>query len=415
MISLVLAFICWFLVIQIDDPKETKTFANIPVTLVNTELLDKEDKVYEVLDNTDTVRVSVTAPNSVINQLSASDIVAEADVSKLTDINTIAITYSSLNDGVDSFRGDHDVVRLNIEQKSSKWIRVQYTTVGEVADGYMVSKSSLDQTMIEVTGPESAVEQISYASVQLDVTDATNNLSANVEAQLCKEDGEVVEFSNVAKNVNYIHVSVEILATKTVPIEMTVTGTPKEGFLATGVTECEPSTVTIAGTASALAGISKISIPEESTDITDAEADVVNTVNLRELLPDNIRLADSSFNGKATVTVYVEPQVEKTLTIPGENISLQNVPDGWTAELEEQADGYEVDIAGLAAQVDLITDSAVTAAADVAAWMTEEKLQELTAGTYSLPVTVQLPEGMEDTVEIETSITVKVIFSKIEE
>ena len=67
--SLVLAFVLWFLVIQIDDPSDSTTFYNIPVTLKSTELLEKENKVYEVLDGTDSINVTVRAPRSVIKQM----------------------------------------------------------------------------------------------------------------------------------------------------------------------------------------------------------------------------------------------------------------------------------------------------------------------------------------------------------
>ena len=101
--SLVLAFVLWFLVAQIYDPKDTVTFNNIQVRLINTELLDEEGKVYEVLDNSNLVRVTVTGPQSIVkSELRRSDIVAEADMSKLTDINTIAITYYCENVSNDS-------------------------------------------------------------------------------------------------------------------------------------------------------------------------------------------------------------------------------------------------------------------------------------------------------------------------
>ena len=64
--SLLLAFVLWFLVVQIDDPSDSTTFYNVPVNLTNTELLEKENKVYEVLNGTDTIRVTVRAPRSVI-------------------------------------------------------------------------------------------------------------------------------------------------------------------------------------------------------------------------------------------------------------------------------------------------------------------------------------------------------------
>lgn len=64
--SLVLAFVLWFLVAQIYDPKDTVTFNNIQVRLINTDLLEQEGKVYEVLDNSNLVRVTVTGPQSIV-------------------------------------------------------------------------------------------------------------------------------------------------------------------------------------------------------------------------------------------------------------------------------------------------------------------------------------------------------------
>ena len=54
---------------------------------------------------------------------------------------------------------------------------------------------------------------------------------------LYDKDGKVVEHENLVKNVNYVHISVEVLATKEVPVELNVSGTPGEGYLATGVVE----------------------------------------------------------------------------------------------------------------------------------------------------------------------------------
>ena len=260
--SLVLAFILWFLVVTINNPKDTTSFSNIRVNLINTELLDEENKVYEVLDNTDVVRVTVEAPRSIIQQLRASDIVAEADVSKLTDINTIAITYYVQNADTVSIEGNHDVVRLSVEDKASKWVRLTSNVVGEVADGYMIANASPDQTMIEVTGPESAVERVSYAKVEIDVSGATTDLSANVEIKLYDKQDNPIEQDNLVKNVDYAHMSVYVLATKEVPIELNVMGEPAEGYMTTGVVESAPTTVKIAGTPSALANVNKISIPQ---------------------------------------------------------------------------------------------------------------------------------------------------------
>lgn len=411
LISLVLAFVLWFLVVQIEDPQDKRTFSDIPVRLINTELLDAENKVYEVLDNTDTVRVTVRAPGSIISGLRASDIIAEADMSKLTDINTIMISYSIQNAEVDSITGDHDVVRLNVEDRATKWISVQYTTVGEPAEDYIVAGVSLQQNRIEVTGPESVVEQISYAGIEIDVSGAASNMAMNAELMLYDREGNLIEAATVSKNVSAIYTSVEILATKEVPIELNVTGTPKTGFLATGVEESVPATVKIAGSVSALSNVTKISIPEEVLDITDADADVVKTINIREYLPDNVKLADSSFNGRVTVTVYIEPILEETYQLDAEDFDIVNIPTGFTVELAEQNQPYELKLSGLEAALSGVQQEALRGTVDIAAWMAEEEIEELEAGNYQIPATFSLPEGVAG----ENEIILYLSFSKAEE
>ena len=409
--SLLLAFVLWFLVVQIDDPSDSTTFYNIPVTLKNTELLEKENKVYEVLDNTDSIRVSVRGPRSVIKQLRSADIVAEADMSRLTEVNTIAINLSVPNAEVDSVTSSPDVLRLSVEEKASKWVRVQYSTSGEVAEGYMIASASPDQTIIEVSGPKSAVERISYAGIDIDVSGAMTSLSANVEAMLYDSDGKQLDLSGVTKNVNYVHMSVEVLATKEVPIELNVMGEPAEGYLATGILESNPATVKIAGTSGTLSGIRKIAIPAEKMDITGADSDVVNVINIKEYLETmNVRLADSSFNGRITATAYVEPVYTKTFEIPESNISVINVPEGLTAVLPEE-ETIKVEVSGLEAVVTALQQTAIRGIIDVSAWMEEEGHTELKGKTYSVPITFRL----EDEVTVEEKIAIKITFKELEE
>ena len=413
LISVMIAVVLWFLVVIADNPKETRTFANIPVTLTNVELLEKENKVYEVLDNSDSVRVTVEVPRSDLDKLRASDIVAEADVSRLTDINTIPITYSVLNVGVDSdsVKGDHDVVRLNIEQKVSKWVKVKYITKGEVAEGYIVADTTADQTLIEVSGPESAVNRIDHAGVEIDVAEATRSQSANVEVLLYDAENQVLEFENVLKNVNYVHMEVEVLAVKTVPVEVSASGTPAAGFLATGVVESNPAEVRIAGSASALGNISRIAIPKERIILDGAEGDVVNVINIRDLLPENVRLADSDFNGRVTVTAYVEPEMERTLQIPKGNVNIVNIPEELTAEISDKEEYFELKISGLEAVVSLEDQNAIAGTADINAWMVEEGIDELLPGTYDIPIYF----GISEAVKLEGEVKAEITFAKVAE
>lgn len=406
--SLVLAFVLWFLVAQIYDPKDTVTFNNIQVRLINTELLDEEGKVYEVLDNSNLVRVTVTGPQSIVkSELRRSDIVAEADMSKLTDINTIAITYYCENVSNDSveIKGNHDSVRLSVEDKTSKWIKLESNTIGEVASGYMIGNVTLDQTNIEVTGPKSAISQVDHAGVDINVTDSTSSLSANVDIKLYDADGNELTLESVKKNVNSAHMTVEVLATKEVPVEIEYMGVPEDGYMATGEVESSVPTVRIAGTASALVGISAITVPEDRMNIAGQSSDLVDIINLKEYLPSNVRLANKSFDGKITATVYIEPIDTKDLTIPADNISITGVPDGMEAEVTSTAEEYNITVSGLTRNVSILRDSSVTGVLDLNQWMEDNGLEELTPGNYTIPVTFNLSEDI--TVDTDVNIHIR--------
>lgn len=406
--SLVLAFVLWFLVAQIYDPKDTVTFNNIQVRLINTDLLDEEGKVYEVLDNSNLVRVTVTGPQSIVkSELRRSDIVAEADMSKLTDINTIAITYYCENVSNDSveIKGNHDSVRLSVEDKTSKWIKLESNTIGEVASGYMIGNVTLDQTNIEVTGPKSAISQVDHAGVDINVTDSSSSLSANVDIKLYDADDNELTLETVKKNVNSAHMTVEVLATKEVPVEIEYMGVPEDGYMATGEVESSVPTVRIAGTASALAGISAITVPEDRMNITGQSGDLVDIINLKEYLPSNVRLADKNFDGKITATVYIEPIVTKDLTIPADNISITGVPDDMEAEITSTAEEYNTTVSGLSRDVSILRDSSVTGVLDLNQWMEDNGLEELTPGNYTIPVTFNLSEDI--TVDTDVNIHIR--------
>ncbi len=413
--SLLLAFLLWLVIVQMGDPQDTDYF-NVSVHLINTELLDREDKVYEVLDDTDAVRVTVRAPKSVLKDLREADIVAEADVSLLTEINTVPISFSIPNLGKNdsaaiSITGNHNVVRLNVEDRDSKYVSLIGDTTGEVAEGYIVAGISTDQNRIEVSGPESAVAQVKYAGVVMDVSGATSNLSANMEILLWDAEGNQLDQKNIVKNVNYVRTSVEVLATKQVPIQIEYSGVPAEGYMATGETASDPDSVLIAGTTAELANVSRIVVPGEKINISGESGDVVETVNLKEYLPSNVQFADSEFNGRITATVYILPVEERTLDIPAENLRIVNLPEGFEAQWQEDVESYALRLRGLEAVLDTLRPSEIQGTVDIAAWMKARNMTTLRAGTYSVPVTFDLAEGT----IAQNEITVQLSINRVNE
>ena len=117
LLALVLAFVMWILVAQINNPVRTLSFSNVRVTLVNTESLEAQGKVYQILDNTNIANVTVRAPESVISSISAADISAVADFSEITEDGTVPIVYTL--DRAESIVADHGSLLVSVENKKT--------------------------------------------------------------------------------------------------------------------------------------------------------------------------------------------------------------------------------------------------------------------------------------------------------
>lgn len=412
--SLIAAVLLWLLVMNIEDPEDQRSYYNIPVRLTNTELLTDANMVYEVLDRTDTVRtVTIIAPKTVRDELSASDIVAEADFSKLTVTNTVEIEFYSLryNDKIISITGSNEILKLNIEEKKMKRLAVEVQTTGEVAEGHIVSSVTPDQNRIEVTGPASAVSRIASAVVKVDVTDSTSDISTNADVILYDADGMEISMDNLSVNVNSVLVRVKILATKTVPVRYSVAGTPASGYLFTGEVAGMPEQVTIAGTASALESVRSIVIPEEHLDISNLTDNLTVNVNIADYLPDDTVLADDSFNGRAAVTVHIEREYTRNINIAADSIKITGVPDGYTVNLEDTASPYVLSVRGLRSAVEGINDASLNGTIHIPDFMEARNMEHLTEGTYE--TVVEFSFG--DEITIAQPLRVRIIITSLEE
>ncbi len=412
LISLALAFVLWFVVISIDDPVKEKTLTNIKVNLVNAEELEAKGMVWEVLDGSDVLKnVTFDAPLSVREVIEASDIVAEADLGEITVAETVAIEFScpKYSGRVTNISGNISNVKLSVEEKKSKWIDIKYNLIGEVAEGYVIGDVTLEQNRLEIEGPESKIGEVAKAVVDVNVAGVSGGtMSIRVDIHLKDAEGNDVVYPTITKNTDTVRVTVDVHATKEVPIEYQVTGTPAEGYLATGETEITPERILISGTSTTLNRISKITIPANVIDITGATADLEQLVDLKNYLQ-GADFADEDFEGKAQVTVYVEPVAEKKISLNRNNLTIMNMPEGFVANFAETVNMPMVTLLGL--EKDLASVEDLTGIVDVAAYMELLDMEEMVSGVYTMPVTLEIPEGLEQ----EDPITVHLEFLTEEE
>ena len=389
LLSVGLAFVLWVIVAQISNPVGTVTFSNVEVTLLNADLLESQGKVYQVLDQTNFAKVTVRAPESVISTLSASDITAVADLSEISEDGTVPITYSL--DRAERIIADHDELLVTVDDKKTKYINIQYQLIGSVGEGCVQGQVKLDRNRLEVSGPASAVDRISYALVTIDIDGAVKTISADMELVLCDATGVRIDNEMIVKQTDYVTTTVTVLSTKTVPIYASVTGEPAIGYIYTGDIEVSPEVITIAGDTSVLNGIAAITITDP-VDIGSARNDITATYDLSKYLPGGVEFEDKTFDGEVAVTAYVEKMLEKNLTISTDALLIHDVPEGFEAEIVA-ADEINVRLVGLETELNAVSSESLTGIVEIESYLTANNITDIHDGDIiAIPVKFNLSE-----------------------
>ncbi|MBO4679460.1 MAG: hypothetical protein J5626_07300 [Lachnospiraceae bacterium] len=417
-VALVVAILLWYIVVNITDPTISQTYKNVHVKILNAEVITGQGNTLQVVDNTAVIpSVIIKAPRTTIQELGSNvdNIIATADMSKLLSDGVsvpIECTVSKYSERVESIRPSIDYVQVSIEKRKTIQLPLSVTTSGEVESGYIVGDRTSNQNQVRVSGPQSVVERVKAAFVDVDVSGFTGNISTSADVELFDENGEPVPMDSLELNVSSIMVNVEILATKKVPIYYSLIGMPADGYGVTGEIECTPEVVTIAGEKSKIDVISAVKIPGEELNVTGQTDNLVTIVDIQDYLPQGIRLADSSaFSGQVTLEAFIEPYIESSVTVNTKDIVFKGVPFGFYAEMADYLEKAEIKITGLKQDIEKLDQSSVVGVIDFDDYALLNNISEYQEGVYNCVLTLELPEGIRSS----DSVLIQVRLRKNEE
>jgi YbbR domain-containing protein len=399
---------------SITDPVERKVFNNIPVEIINTELITNEGKVYEVLDGTDTVNVTAIGKSSVFDYVSRDDLKAVADLSELTFMNTVGIRVSSARNNSElEFRTNIDNVKLAIEKMDRDQKVINVSTSGEPASGYVVGGITPSQNVVRYSGPESLINQIDHIDAVININGYSSDINTTADLKIYDADNNEIKNSSIKLNITTVDVAVSILATKIVPLSFVVPDEPASGYVVNGEMLSVPETVVIAGRSGVLDGVSRIVVSDPALSVEDLTESKTAIVNIRKYLPTGVQFADSSFNGNVSVTIGIEPLVTKELKVPSRNFAAGNTPENLNVTLKEakEQETYTIRISGTSAAVEAVQEESVIGVVDMDSLLQKLELTEWSAGVYQGDLTFNLP----DTVTLEKPYQMTVVLEEIEQ
>ncbi|MFW5672325.1 MAG: YbbR-like domain-containing protein [Acetivibrio ethanolgignens] len=324
LLSLFLAAIMWIVIINLDDPIIARTYQNITVDITNESAIASLGQVYDVVEGR-TVSVTVKGKRSIVDKIKAADLKASVDLSNISSFNKVEITASCEKYAYENLEitAKPKLMQITLEDRGEKQVNVKVTTTGTPADGYSVGMIEAKPVMLAISGAESVVAKIEEARVMVDVSGETETFTRKgLEPKLYDADGNEIDASRLTFNKKTVSAKVNILKTKSVPVQVTTVGTPAHGYGIYQV-DYEPKMVEIAGSDEELANIS--SIPLE-INVDGVSADVEQTIALEEQLAKGIRIVDNVES--VVVKITIKAMETREFYLNPADISTKNMPAG---------------------------------------------------------------------------------------
>ncbi|SFO36679.1 YbbR domain-containing protein [Pseudobutyrivibrio sp. JW11] len=393
-LAVVFSFLLWLVVVNIDDPTQTRTFTAV-VTVTNEDVLKSAGKLYEIKDGVNTVSFRVTAKRSIIEKLSPSDFSATADMNSLENEERIPVTIAAKSyANYITISSKQNYLYVVLEDEQTERFVIEAQTTGTIETGLTVDSVTSSPTVITVTGPEDVVSTIDKVVASANITGVTSNFTESVIPKFYDSEGEEVDSKELTLSVSTVSVSVTFSNIKTVDLVVKTSGTLDSSLTLDSI-KTDPSSVGIKGEATALNDVTSITIPDTVINLSDLTGSFTTTVDISSYLPEGITLADGS-SSKVTIYVLMSGETASTAEVSADNISLTNIPEGLAVSLD--ASSVTVNVFGTSDALSALNASSIKGTIDCT---------NLTVGE-SQTVVVQF-ENIEGVTIQNTSVTVTVI------
>jgi len=373
-IAFVLAFVVWVAAVNAADPLDVRAFpSSVPI-----EIVGLQDGLVIVDGTPATARVTIRAPGSVWDLITARDLHVEARLNGL-GVGSHDLTLVGTLDREPALITQIEPARVELvlEQAASRTLSVRASITGEPALGYRMDDPVAIPESVQLSGPASLVDQVTEVVAQTDVTGRREDIDAEAELMALDATGQTVEGVNLepatARVVTSVHQLVGYRLVAVIPI---IKGQVETGYQVSSIT-VSPTLVTVFSpdpqAVDALPGY----VETESLNLTGAQDDLEQTVGVQ--LPEGIYLA-----GNQSVVVLVQvAAIETTINVTR------------PVEIEGLAEGVYAQSSPVAASVILKGPLPVLNKLLYEDVRVVVNVERLALGSYQLtPQVIILPEGV---------------------
>lgn len=410
--SLVLAFLLWLFVINMQNPVQPQEISNIKVQITGMEELTTAGYKVKNLDEitSQNIKVIVNGPRLEIDKLTLNPqlITATLNLADYVDILTEdsiaeqAVYRMSISNEVYNVTIKDKKIPINkvyLEKTGSKELKIVANLTKDFQDKYTLIEDKvpiISPAKVNITGARTDINNVVEARVDITAKDFTEEkLTQMLPVKLYDIDGE--EITTLQVSPSLVKVSIPIGIQKTVPLKANFSGNMPQGYILSNYM-VSPSSVTIVGKADIVNSIKEIEL--EPIDKSTLTQTTMKEPTIQ--LPSGVMLLN---DGTASVSLEVEKELNFPYNLKTSEIKLN---------VEGLGEGLEYEILSNSIEVDL------SALPNLLLSYNEEKIAKETTfkldlngyveGEYTLPLSITPPENtrvINEPVNIKIRITRK--------
>lgn len=388
LLALGAAILVWLYDVTVVNPNDTSTISGIPVSFANEDVIRSQDLMVTG-GSSDTVSLRISGRRSELKKLSKNNIEVTVDLSQITEEGNHDLPYTvqfpaNVSSGELSIDNRSPAtVSVTVEHYIRRTIEVRTVFEGDVSPGAEGESLVIDtDTMkvtpgeVTVTGPAEQVEAIDCAMITIDRSGISETTVAEYDYELLDASGDPVNRDELVADVEKFTVNIPVLKFKEVPLTVrTVDGG--------GATEANVSyslsadSIKISGDPSLVDRIHQIELG--TLDFASVIGPTTRTYPVS--LPEGVNNA----SGVTEVELTAEVSGLNVINLTIDDFTLINVPENLTAE--SLGESVQLTLRGTPAALSNLKPEDVAVTVDLSSFTQP--------GTFIVPVTVKLPDGLQ--------------------
>lgn len=337
-LSLFAASLLWMYVTTTEGVEVQKTLTGVKIEFLGADAMRASSDLIVTEQDRTTVNLTLSGTRRVLSKLTNSNVTATVNLNNVTADGRYSVSYdlafpAGINaNEVTVVHTSSDVVNFYVDKLARKTVEVKGAFTGNTAEGYLADESMVfDPLVVTISGPKTVISKVDHAFVAITREEVDRTLSYSTTYSLVDANNNPVEDSSIQRETEEVTVTLNVLSTKEVPLDVTIIDGGGATRDANTRIEITPSSIMLAGDAAAIDSTTKLILGtiNLSTFATDFSATYT-------IIPPN---GTENMTGvtEATVTVSITGVATKSFSVNPDNIICINVPDGYDAENITQA------------------------------------------------------------------------------